>query len=229
MKRKIASMLLALCTVLGTSACGTDVSSNIVQNEADTVNQMPTETTETEGTESEDIEDAENTAVNNNSDCMRIAKYDWGTHRDVIAGENITSGMVAGTDYGEYDNELIFDDTVLNHHMGVHYEFDKDDALISTMFVMSEPSADVVYVNAFLEFLDEYTQLFGEYDFVTDASVIDRIISDPGAYAAGITNEDAVQVKWTNESDNSMLNLRLVGDQGYADLIIMYTCPGYFN
>ena len=163
------------------------------------------------------------------NNCMDIAKYDWGTSKDVIKSENVSDGMVAGINYGEFDNELVFDTVLLDYHMGVHYEFDQDGALISTMFVMVENDSDEEYVKTFLKLLDAYNEEFGEYVFVTDASKLDSIIDDPTSYATDIAKKGDVQVQWTGTSDDSTLALRLSGMRGYADVIVMYTCPGYYK
>lgn len=228
-KMQILSILLVFILLLSITACGAK------SDAGDSKTHVSTES----ANETEDVtiaidqvslpKENEDDLVENANNCMDIAKYDWGTSIDAIKSENITNDMVAGADYGEYNNELVFDASILDHYMGVHYEFDQNGALISTMFVMAEESSDEIYVKAFLELLDAYNQELGEYIFVTDSAVLDSIINNPVSYAAEITEKEAVQVQWTDTSNDSTLALRLTGERGYADVIVMYTCPDYYE
>lgn len=175
----------------------------------------------------------ETNEVNN---CMDIEKYAWGTSYQRIFRDNITDDMVLGADYGEtyYDDgnieQLVLDSKILGYEMYTFYEFDFYGELISTSFVMSEDSSDKAYVEAFLELIDGYKQELGNYTDVSDYSQLRSAINDPETYAADITEKDMLCVSWGEDDvdDDKDILMWLTGENGYAEIVVMYTCPGYW-
>lgn len=171
------------------------------------------------------------------NNCMDIEKYAWGTSVEKIFNENVTDDMVLGYDYDEgyYDDgtihEFIFETELMGYEMFIFYEFDYYGGLISTSFTMSEDTSDEVYVEAFLDLFNAYKEELGEYDDVTDYSMLRSVINDPAEYAANITEKETLYVSWglDSVSDDKDFFMWLAGDSGYAELGGMYTCPNYWE
>ena len=156
---------------------------------------------------------------------IKFRDYDWGTSKDEIVENEITSSMKENEDYGFVDDLLIFvDQRIAGYECYIAFQFNDKDELIMGQYVLQEKhSNEQQYYLDFNKLVEKLTSIYGEDTLPNHEVWYDDTYKDNENKKgmAIITGDLQIGYLWKDSNGNSVTCM-IQGDNFDCDIFIMY-------
>lgn len=166
--------------------------------------------------------------VNAEESTITFRGYDWGTSKEEIMKNEITSDMVADVDYLEEDDGLLINGQyVAGLDALVLYNF-TDNGLDSGVYSITEKHTNKTdYYRDYEDLVKKYTDKYGT-PVIDQAQWKDDLYKDdPDDWGMAVAVGDVTFVSKWEKADGSTTGIMLKGDNYEINLAIIYQSPDY--
>ena len=166
--------------------------------------------------------------VNAEESTITFRGYDWGTSKEEIMKNEITSDMVADVDYLEEDDGLLINgQSVAGLDALVLYNF-TDNGLDSGVYSITEKHTNKTdYYRDYEDLVKKYTDKYGT-PVIDQAQWKDDLYKDdPDDWGMAVAVGDVTFVSKWEKADGSTTGIMLKGDNYEINLAIIYQSPDY--
>lgn len=166
--------------------------------------------------------------VNAEESTITFRGYDWGTSKEEIMKNEITSDMVADVDYLEEDDGLLINgQSVAGLDALVLYNF-IDNGLDSGVYSITEKHTNKTdYYRDYEDLVKKYTDKYGT-PVIDQAQWKDDLYKDdPDDWGMAVAVGDVTFVSKWEKADGSTTGIMLKGDNYEINLAIIYQSPDY--
>ena len=155
--------------------------------------------------------------------------YKWGSPREDIAANEITSDMREHFDYINGDTAIyIYDDSVAGYNADITYRFDKFGKLNSGEYRLREKHNDKIeYYNDFCDLVELYTEKYGQPYYEKEDWENDWYKDEPSKWGLAISAGHLDITKEWKDSNGNYITMRLWGYDYNVVTSIDYDFSGF--
>lgn len=155
--------------------------------------------------------------------------YKWGTPREDIVANEITSDMKEGIDYLSGDTILwIYNDSVAGYNADIHYYFDKSGKLYGGSYSLEEEHNDKIeYYNDFCDLAELYTEKYGQLYVDEERWENDWYKDEPSKWGLAISAGHLNITKDWKDSNGNYITMQIRGYDYNVVTDISYQFSGF--